>query len=216
MTLDEFFSKKQSTSYKKGRILLRPDDAPGGVYYVVSGHVKVYSLTEWGDEKLHLIFKETEMFPIFWTFDNIALTKYYEALDNVTVRIADKQEFLQLLRKNNDILNSTMHKIIGILEISSDRIDNLEFTSAAARLVSFLFHLVQRFGIKRASKVIISAPITHRDIANSIAMTRETASREFEKLEKKGVVGYERHHIVIYSIKKLEQVLSIHYDNMRM
>lgn len=215
MTLDEFFSKKRSISYKKGQLLLRPDDIPQGIFYVIKGHVKVYSITEWGDEKLHIIFKETEMFPLFWTFDNVLLTKYYEALDNVVVKVADKREFLQLLNKQPDILNDMMHKIMNILEICIDRIENLEFTNATARFASFLLHLVHRFGVKGISSVLISAPLTHKDLANSIAMTRETASREFEKLEKKGIVGYDKHHIVVYNITKLRQELSAHYNMSR-
>ena len=58
---------------------------------------------------------------------------------------------------------------------------------------------------------MISVPLTHADIALSIAITRETASRECKKLEEEGLIKYEHRKIVVNDIKKLEEELANHY-----
>ncbi len=211
MTIEEVFKQGDLSVYKNKENILKPDDTPKDIFYIESGHVRLYSFTEWGDEKLHLIFKKGEFFPTFWTFDGKPLTKYYEAMGEVRVRKIDKNLFLQKLGDNPDLLKSVFQKVISVMEVYSDRIDNLEFTKAYARVISRILSLAKRFGEKEGKKVVISVPLTHADIALSIAITRETASRECKKLEEEGLIKYEHRKIVVNDIKKLEEELANHY-----
>lgn len=210
MGFDEFFKQADKLHFKKGDVILRPDDTPEGLYYVEEGFVRVYSFTEWGEEKLHLIFQRGEMFPIFWTFDKVPLTKYYEAFTDVAVRCVPTDKFIAFLKSDTSIIYQFMNNIVKVLEVYSSRIDNLEYTNANARFVSRLIYLAKRFGEKREDAIVIRVPITHRDIASSIAMTRETASRVFSKLVDQRIIGYENHLIVIYDMKKLKDQLTSH------
>lgn len=204
MKLNQFFSRFPPLIFKKGEIILQPDNSSDGIYFIHKGYIRAYSLTEWGDEKLYLIYKHGEILPIFWVFDDLPLTKYYEALHDVTVFKSSKQDFFQYLQNDPEALSELMEKMNDVLHVLTDRIDCLEYTNAYARLVMRLLYLAKRFGERQGKEVIIKAPLTHKDIANSIAMTRETASRQFEKLEKKGIVGYKNHTIIIYDIIHLE------------
>ena len=56
--------------------------------------------------------------------------------------------------------------------------------------------------------VIIKLKFTHRDIASLAGISRETASREWEILERKKIIKYEKKQIIIEDIKKLEKELS--------
>lgn len=212
MILDSFFQQFKPVSFKKAALLLQPDDTPKGVYYLEKGFVKLYSLTEWGDEKLHLIYKPSEMFPLFWTFGDVPLAKYYEAFTDITVRISPKHSFLQFIEKNPEALRSLIKKMTQIMEVYSSRIDNLEYTNATARLCTRLIYLATRFGEKQGTQLLIPIPLTQKDIASSIAITRETVSREFEILEQKGIVKYVNHLIVICSMEELQKEVSSHFN----
>lgn len=104
--------------------------------------------------------------------------------------------------------------LANTVSIFVDRVNTLEITSAYPRFVSRLIALAGRFGVKKYGKIVIDAPITHRDIANSINMTRETASRQFERLEGKGLVEYKNRKISIRNIKRLEKELCKHYERV--
>lgn len=63
--LVEFFQKKKSRVYKKGQVILHPDEETSNyIYYLEKGHVKVYSITEDGYEKCHIFYKPGEIFPL--------------------------------------------------------------------------------------------------------------------------------------------------------
>jgi CRP/FNR family transcriptional regulator len=212
MKLETYFQQNELITYKKGDIILHPEQTPRDIFYIEKGHVRVYSLTEWGDEKLFVIYKAAELFPLFWFFDLVPLKRFYEALDEVQVRRVSKENFLSFLKNHPEELLELSNKLISIFDVLINRIDSLEFTNAYARLISRLIYLAQRFGEKQKDAILITIPIHQKDIASSIALTRETTSREFKKLEEKGLVGYKNHLIVINDIEALKKEMSSHYD----
>lgn len=214
----DFFIQTKPYRYRSGKIILHPDDNYCDVYYIESGYVKVYSLTENGDEKLHIIYKPEEIFPWIWVFRNVSKHLYYEAMGTVVLRKRSKEEFLKFLgtisdpKENCHLLFELANKIIDVLDVHVDRVDTLEQTKAYPRIISMLLFLAKRFGKSEGSAVLIDAPITHQDIASSINMTRETASRELEKLEKKGLLKYMGHLLFITDVGKLSEELEKYFE----
>lgn len=207
--ITEFFRKQKSREYKKGQLILRADDTPNGVYFIEKGYVKVYSLTENGTEKDKNYYKPGEIFPLIWTFSNIKKNVYFEAVDDVVVKRLPRQEFLDFIKTDKKILLDIINRITLILNVYSDRIDTLGYTKTYTRLISLLLSLSKRYGKKYGKNIVLEVPLGHREIANSIAMTRETASRELETLTKKGIISQKGHLIVIKDIKKLKKELEL-------
>jgi len=212
--IEKFFEEKKPIFLKKNEIILRPDQSPPGVFYIQKGSIKVYYITEDGEEKLHIIYAVGEFFPLTWIFKGTLKNVYYEALESSILRCAKKDEFLDFLKSDPDALIFITTYLAGVVNIFVERVNSLEITKAYPRFVSMLLFLAERFGIKKYGKTIINIPITHKDIANSINMTRETSSREFEKLKNKGLAGYEDRKIVINDLKKLERELYKNYERI--
>ncbi len=210
--LHKFFERSLSIPLKKHEIIMRPDQTPGGIFYVKKGNIKVYSITENGEEKLHIIYGPGDFFPLIWLFHNIQKNVYYEAMNSALLKRAKKDEFMRFLKLNPEVLFHLAAHLAKVVNVFVDRVESLETTNAYPRFVSGLLTLTERFGVKKYGRIIIEAPLTHKDIANSVNMTRETASREFEKLEKKNLVGYKNRKIVIKDLRKLEKELSRHYE----
>ncbi len=56
---------------------------------------------------------------------------------------------------------------------------------------------------------MITAPVTHQDIANSINMTRETASRALGLLFEEELLGQDDHLFTILDMAKLQAELGL-------
>lgn len=207
-SLAEFFLTYKPKSYKKGQLILNMNvlNHPY-LYYVEVGHVRVSTLLPTGTQKIYLFYKPGEIFPIIWTFNDINKHLFYEAMDRVILHRVPRQEFMDFIRDKPNVLFDVIHRIVDIHNIYVDRVDNLEYTNTYARLISRLLFLGQRFGETNKNETTILVPITHSDIAGTIAMTRETVSREMERLEKKGLVGKLKHLIVLTDVKKLQSEL---------
>lgn len=208
----DLFSKGRKSSYRKGEIIIRPDDNPSGVFYIQKGYVRVYSITVDGDEKIHVIYKKDEVFPLLWALKDIQKDVYYEALSDLVLKRVPKDLFITFVKEDPTVLHELIDRLVSHFDVFVDRVGNLEISKAYPRLVAQLLFLSKRFGKKVGKGVVIQVPIAHKDIASSINMTRETASREFEKLEKKGLIGYRKHSIVIKNENALKKELLKHYE----
>jgi CRP/FNR family transcriptional regulator len=206
-TLSEYFSQSKQYPYKKGEIILRPDDTPSGVYYLEKGYIKSYSITENGDENLLVILKSGELFPLRWIFGYTRRKIFYEAIAPVTLRRMPKDDFVRFIDANPLATHELLQNIMAKYNVYVERIENLELTNAYPRVIKRLLSLAERFGKKTDTAIILEAPIKHNDIASSINMSRETASRELETLKKKGIIDDKNHIITIKNKELLENEL---------
>jgi CRP-like cAMP-binding protein len=86
--------------------------------------------------------------------------------------------------------------------------------AALPKIIYSLVSLGKRFGManEKNPNIKVEIPITQRELAATIAMTRETVSREFEKLVKGNIVALKDHGIVIRDMVKLEKLLEEYGD----
>lgn len=193
--------------YKKGEFIIRPGDSPPGVFYIESGIVKAYDITKYGEENLLIIRKDHEIFPLIWALTGQERDIIYEALSDVSVWRVDRKLFLDLIKKDPDVLQPLLDMTIEMYRIHSERIINLEYRSVRERLISFLLTMSSRFGKKTDEGILINVPLKQQDIASSINASRETTSRELTALERRGLIGNGTGFIVLKDVKQLREFL---------
>jgi CRP-like cAMP-binding protein len=184
-------------------------DEPEGVYLIKSGFIKAYSISKAGHVNLLVIHEAGEFIPLPWALDGAHTTGlFYEAMSDVTVLRASKDKLRTAMGKNTWLSQEILKQTVNIITLYTQRIQTLEFRSARGRIISELLYLAERFGKSQGKEILIYAPITHQDIADSINMTRETASRTLELLFKEGLVGQKDHLFTVLDLPKLQLMLS--------
>ena len=203
--LQKFFSKGKLLRYKRRETILRSGDSPQGVYFVNKGYIRLYSISESGEELTLIIFKPYDFFPMMWAINDTANENYLEAITDTQLYRSPRADFLHFLAFNSDVLlELTSHILIrmgGILK----RMEHLAFGSASQKVASILMICAERFGEKKNNGAIINIPLTHKDVAMLVGMTRETVSIEIKKLERRGIIEYAGHSIFIKDIGKLQK-----------
>jgi CRP/FNR family transcriptional regulator len=197
--LVNFFASGDEESFVNGEIITH-GDYPSGVFLITSGFVKVYSISDKGDKCIHIVYQSGEVFPLIWAFNGIRRRVFYEAITNVTVQRVARDKFLKSVETNLELSRKMLSELSKQFMIYADRLDNLESKDAHERITHRLLFLAGRFGVKQGSAVIIKAPITHELIAESINLSRETVSREMEKLEGKKLISKTGKYIVISDV----------------
>lgn len=205
----EFFRAGTLLRFSKGDIILQADDNADGVYLIEKGYIKIYSILNSGENNQHVIYKSGEIFPLLWVFDQPQLHVFYEAMGDVEIRRAGKEDFRRLITEDAGVANHLLGYLITIFRIYANRVENLGLSRAHDRVIYRLLCLMDRFGkTNQLGEVIIEAPLTQQDLAESIKMIRETASREMEKLESAGLITYRQHRIVILDPQRLRDTLT--------
>ena len=202
--LGEFFYQFRQFHYKKGEVIIRPDGPPSGVFYLARGYVRLYALSESGQELDLIIFKPGDFFPMIWAFNDVNLTQYCEAMTAVEVTRCSKEEFKTFLQNNPQALWEVTSNILIRLRGLLERMEYMVFGNAYQKVASILVICAERFGIKQRNEILIRVPLTHKDIANLIGLTRETTSVELKKLERSGIISKKGGQFRIRNLEKLQ------------
>jgi len=203
------FSDGLLLNFAREETIINGVNEPEGVYLIKEGFVKAFSVSQAGQGNLLLIHEAGEFIPLPWALDGAHTTGlYYEAMTDVTVLRASKDKLRAAMGHNPWLSQEITKQAVNIITVYTQRIQTLEFRSARGRIISEILNLAERFGEGHGKEVFINAPITHQDIADSINMTRETASRALELLFEEGLMGQKEHLFTILDLPKLQMALS--------
>jgi len=207
-TVGKFFRKGLPRYYKKGTVIVGIDPIPNGVYFIETGYVKVYSITDDGDEFLHVIYNHGEVFPLVWAYLGIQADLCYETMIDSLIWRISRDQFRSYIESNLESSNDMAKQMARQFHVYSDRLDNLEYKKSSERVAFRLLYLAARFGIRRGKDIVIDAPVTQENIASSINLARESVTRECTLLEHRNIIARQNHHIVIKNLKQLRAQLS--------
>ncbi|PIR39066.1 MAG: hypothetical protein COV34_00010, partial [Candidatus Zambryskibacteria bacterium CG10_big_fil_rev_8_21_14_0_10_42_12] len=192
----DFFSQFRKQTYKKGELLIRADDAPSGIYYLTSGNVRKYAISQKGEEVVLNVFKKGAFFPMSFAFNKTRKNDYYyEAMEELTLYKAPIDEVITFLKKDTDVLYDLTTRVFRGTEGLEKRLAYLMAGSAYTRLVTELLIHAKRFGKQRDKGVEIQASET--EFAALTGMTRETVSREIRHLKEKRLVSLKKNKLFI-------------------
>ena len=205
----EIFYKQFSTrKYKKGETLIRADDDPQGIFCLKKGYVRQFSISKTGIELTLQILKPITYFPLIWAINGAPNIYFYEALTSVEVGRAPKEQVVSFINDKPVIILELMSKLLGDYAETLSRIEHLVFSDAYRRVISVLLYIANNFGVESSKGIIVNHRFTQQDIATLVGVTRETASIEIGKIEKKKLVKYIDHSMLFGNIKNLELELT--------
>lgn len=193
--------------YEKGEFVIRPGGPPQGVFYILSGIVKAYDITKYGEENLLIIRKAGDVLGLTWALTNQEHRVLYSALSRTEVLQVGREEFSNFLQANPKAALPLIDMLADMYRLHSERILNLEYRTVRERLVSFLLTTSRRFGRETPDGLVIDVPLRHQDIASSISATRETTGRELSALERQGMLKSSQSIITLKNIEKLRKFL---------
>ena len=206
---EDFFAQFQLRTYKQGEMLIRADDDPQGIFCVNQGFVRQSIISDLGMELTLNILQPISYFPMIWAINSTPNIYNYEALTQIEVGRAPKQQVLEFIKDKPALILDLMSELLKRYTESLTRIEHLVFSDAYRRVTSVLLYLAQHFGEKNGDKIIVHHRFTHQDIASLVGVARETVSIELAKLAKSGLVEFVDHAMVFRDLKKLKQALSL-------
>lgn len=205
-TLENFFQSSRVFSYRKKTLIFRPNDTPGMVFYIKSGYVRVYRISEEGEELTLTILKPKDFFPLSYGINSTANPYHLEAITALELWKAPQEQFLHFIKSNPEILYDLTTRILVRFDGVLSRMENLLFRNASVKVAATLLMCAKGYGEEHHGNTLVQVPLTHRDIAALVGITRETTSLEMKKLEKKGLLMKSGRFIIIKDLKRLESL----------
>jgi CRP/FNR family transcriptional regulator len=188
--LESIVAAYPARAIPKGRPLLYQGEIPTMGFYVKQGIVKLYNITNQGEEKIVGYESAGGLLPIEWLFSRAQVALYYyDTFTDCEVVRLPKDELIDKLNQNPDAARAFLDRSVAMYIGATMHLHALEQSKARQKLLSIFQYLVLRFGKKtNGSNFRIDLKLTHQEIANLIGTTRETTSTEISKLTKEGVL----------------------------
>lgn len=205
---ETFYKQFIPRKYKKDEMLIRADDDPQGIFCLLKGYVRQYTISDTGFELTLHILKPVSYFPMVWAINGTPNVYNFAALTPLEVGRAPRDQVVNFIKDKPTIIFALMSELLEDYAESLTRVEHLVFSDAYRRVISVLLYIAKHFGEKHKDGTIVHHRFTQQDIATLVGVARETTNNEMVKLERKGLIEYVDHAILFSSIKKLTSELS--------
>lgn len=206
-TVRGFFEKSPVKRLKAGELVLSPSTHVQEVYFLTSGYVREYMVSEQGVELTVHIYEKGAAFPMLPVVHNLENQHYFDVLGDCELFVAPGKDFIAYLKAHPDVMFDMLGRLLLGLQGLVKRIEYLTLSKASSRLAACLLYLGRHFGAEEHGQLVLSQRFTHHEIASIVGLARETVSLELEQMMAKGFIVYNGRFIVIAQPLELQRLL---------
>lgn len=179
-----------------------------GLYVVETGRVRIYRLGPDGREQVLHVEGPGRPVAELPLFDGGRYPASAVTIEESRLVFLPRADFEQLYRTHPDIAHAIIRGLAGRLRHLVRLAETLAFRDVAARLALLLVGYAERAGRRTDAGIELTLDRTQEEIALEIGAARESVSRAFKQLRRKGLVQLERRDtIVIPDLARLRALL---------
>jgi len=192
------------TTFKKGDYIFQPNEAAENIYFINSGRVKIGA--DSSDEKsvTKAILGAGEIFGEKALAGELQRRDFAQALEATEVCVLPKSEMTNMFREHNP-LAAFMMRLIGNRALEMEkRLESLVFKDSRSRIVEYLVDLNDKRGQRVGYEWVVRKFITHQEIANLTATSRQTVTTVLNELKTKNLLTFNRKRLLIRDLDMLK------------
>lgn len=184
-------------NYKKGDYIYLPEEHADKIFFVTEGRVKIGTYGDSGKEITKAILNKGEVFGELSLIGETKRRDFAYAMDNTICCVLTVNDMKALMRDHNG-LNLFLMRILGsrVLEMEQ-RLESLVFKDSRTRIIEFLRNLALKRGQRVGYEMLVRKFMTHQEIANLTATSRQTVTTVLNELRNKNILTFNRRRLLI-------------------
>ena len=173
--------------------IFTPGDPDDQLYFLLSGVVRLYKI--YGDykEATTALLKDSGVFGKLSLVEGRWQDVFAEAVTETRVASIQKASLERVIKSDSAFALRLFSSLSERLRQSDEVIESLLHREVSTRLATLLVNLGERFGEDN----LIDVRLTHQDLANMIASTREAVSKVMSELQRDGVIETRNRRIAV-------------------
>ncbi|MBA4115719.1 MAG: Crp/Fnr family transcriptional regulator [Rubrobacter sp.] len=186
-------------------VIFTPGDPDDQLYFLVEGTVRLYKI--YGDykEATTALLKDSGVFGKLSLVEGRWQDVFAEAVGEVRVASVQKAALTEVIRRRPDFAMKLFASFSERLRQSDEVIESLLHREVSTRLATLLLNLGERFGEANGSGTTLDMRLTHQDLANMIASTREAVSKVMSEFQRDGSIEVRNRKIVLTNKEALSE-----------
>ena len=164
------------TELKRRTPVYLPGDPADKIYLLKRGVIKIATLTNEGKETVLAYLHPGDVFGELAVVDPSPRDHYAEVQEDALICEFSRSDFLELMKLYPDMA-FRVTKILGLrIKRLSNRVENLLFKSAQARLAQTLLSLSRDYGVRDSGGVLLTLKLSQQEIGNLVGLSRESVN----------------------------------------
>ena len=178
-------------------MIFTPGDPDDQLYFLLEGTVRLYKI--YGDykEATTALLKDQGVFGKLSLVEGRWQDVFAEAVTGVRVASVQKAALTEVIKRRPDFAFKLFASFSERLRQSDEVIESLLHREVSTRLATLLLNLGERFGGSNGAGTVLDLRLTHQDLANMIASTREAVSKVMSEFQRDGTIEVQNRNIVL-------------------
>jgi CRP-like cAMP-binding protein len=204
--LEELAARARRSTYSADELIFRKGDSGNSMMVVVTGRVKIVSVSGSGTEVILSVIDRGEVFGEISLLDGEPRSADAVATKTAEILSLDRRDFLPVLYRNREALERLMKLLCGRIRQVSTFVENVVFLDAETRLLQRLRALAAQYGRPEpdGSGLRIQHGFSQQELGDSVGLTRVSINRHLARWRERGLIRTGRGYIVISDLKGLE------------
>ena len=188
----------------KNQFIYFPKEPSKVLFFLKSGRIKIGSYSEDGKEIIKTILYPGEVFGEMGIVGEEKRKDFAAAMDADTrMCTLDVEQFKEMMNSNPKLSLEVTKTIGEKLRNIERRLESLIFKDARERIIDFMIEMASKYGKKIGVEILVKHDLTHQDIANLTATSRQTVTTVLNDLKDKNLIYMERKRFLIRDLDKL-------------
>ena len=202
--MSEHLHDHNNKTIKKDDYVYLPEQGSDKIFFINSGRIKIGSFADNGKEITKAILGKGEVFGELAMLGENKRRDYALALEDTEVCMISSSQMKELI-KDHSSLSLFFMRLMGskVIEMEN-RLESLVFKDSRSRIVEYLVELVQKRGQRVGYEWVVRQFITHQEIANLTATSRQTVTTVLNELRNNEILTFNRKRLLIRDLDKLK------------
>ena len=196
----------RSLRKERGEFVYMPGDRANSVYFLKNGRIKLSVLSNSGKEIAIDIIQAGEMFGEFALIDESVRSNMTQALDDVTILVFNKHDFVSLLKSQSNLALNYIRMVGDRRRRMEKKLSDITSKEVPARVCELL-HELSAYALPAGGHQSL-IPLMHQDVASLIGASRQTTTSILNDLMRRGFIELGRGWIRIKSLTDLQRYIS--------
>lgn len=183
--------------YEKEEYIYLPEEQSDRIFFIFTGSVKIGTYSDTGKEITKVILRKGEVFGEMSIIGEDKRRDFAVAMEDTIVCAIPATE-MQEMMKDHSRLNLFLMRIMGARMLDLEqRLESLVFKDSRTRIIEFIRNLALKRGQRVGYEMLVNQFLTHQEIANLTATSRQTVTTVLNELRSKNILTFNRKRLLI-------------------
>lgn len=202
-TLQDVFDPLSVRTLARGSYLFLPEERADMIYLIEEGSIKLGTYGPGGKEITKAIYRSGEIVGAMALLGEKTHHNFACTMERVKVRVMNVADLQQKIRQHHSLHIELMRVVGQRLLATEHRLESMVFKNSRARIIEYLYELGQEQGQRVGYEMLVRKFLTHQEIANLTATSRQTVTTILNELRNENIITFNRKRLLIRDMELL-------------